>query len=70
MLLNYLARKYYERSLNKSSQSIVMMTAHGDAKKAGNLIISGAIDFIAKPFRAEQLRHVCSIAAHRRKFYY
>ena len=37
-------------------------------KKAGELIISGAIDFIAKPFRAEQLRHVCSIAAHREDF--
>ncbi|HCH20255.1 MAG TPA: histidine kinase [Cellvibrionales bacterium] len=52
----------------KPNQSIVMMTAHGDAKKAGELIIAGAIDFIAKPFRAEQLRHVCSIAAHREDF--
>lgn len=50
------------------NQSVVMMTAHGDAKKAGELIIAGAVDFISKPFRAEQLRHVCSIAAHREDF--
>ena len=50
------------------NQSVVMMTAHGDTKKAGELIIAGAVDFISKPFRAEQLRHVCSIAAHREDF--
>ncbi len=50
------------------NQSVVMMTAHGDAKKAAELIVAGAVDFISKPFRAEQLRHVCSIAAHREDF--
>lgn len=50
------------------NQSVVMMTAHGDAKKAGELVCAGAVDFISKPFRAEQLRHVCSIAAHREDF--
>ncbi len=52
----------------RPEQSIVMMTAHGDAQKAGELILSGAVDFIAKPFKAEQLRHVVAIAAHREDF--
>jgi diguanylate cyclase (GGDEF)-like protein/PAS domain S-box-containing protein len=52
----------------KPNQSVVMMTAHGDAKKAAELIVAGAVDFIAKPFKAEQLRHVCGIAAHREDF--
>ena len=52
----------------KPDQSVVVMTAHGDARKAGELIIAGAVDFIAKPFKAEQLRRVCSIAGHREDF--
>lgn len=52
----------------KPTQSIVMMTAFGSAEKAGALITAGAVDFISKPFRAEQLRHVCNIAAHREDY--
>lgn len=52
----------------KPTQSIVMMTAFGSAEKAGDLIASGAVDFISKPFRAEQLRNVCNIAAHREDY--
>ncbi|MEM8498189.1 MAG: EAL domain-containing protein [Pseudomonadota bacterium] len=52
----------------KPSQSVVMMTAFGSAEKAGSLIAAGAVDFISKPFRAEQLRHVCNIAAHREDY--
>lgn len=53
---------------DKPEQSVIMMTAHGDSKKAGELVLAGAVDFIAKPFKAEQLRHVCGIAAHREDF--
>ena len=52
----------------KPTQSVVMMTAHGDSKNATDLVIAGAVDFIAKPFKAERLRHVCNIAAHREDF--
>lgn len=48
----------------KPDQSVIMMTAFGDAKRASSLLLEGAIDFISKPFRAEQLRRVTSIAAH------
>ncbi|MBR9805510.1 diguanylate cyclase, partial [bacterium] len=53
---------------HKPNQSVIIMTAHGDAEKAGELIEKGAVDFIAKPFKAEQLRHVCNIAAQREDF--
>lgn len=49
-------------------QAVVIMTAHGDTDLAGNLMSQGAVDFISKPFRAEQLRKVISIAAHRENF--
>lgn len=52
----------------KPQQSVVMMTAHGDADKAAKLVMAGAVDFIAKPFKAERLRQVCAIAAHREDF--
>jgi diguanylate cyclase (GGDEF)-like protein/PAS domain S-box-containing protein len=48
----------------KPSQSVIMMTAFGNAERAGSLLLEGAVDFISKPFRAEQLRQVTSIAAH------
>ncbi|MEW5756597.1 MAG: EAL domain-containing protein [Pseudomonadota bacterium] len=50
------------------SQAIVMMTAHSSPKRAGELILAGAVDFLPKPFRAEQLRQVCEIAAKREDF--
>ncbi len=53
---------------HKPTQSVIMMTAHGDAQKASELVLAGAVDFISKPFKAEQLRHVCSIAAHREDY--
>jgi len=49
-------------------QAVVIMTAHGTAECAGSLILRGAVDFISKPFRAEQLRHICSIALRREDF--
>ncbi len=50
------------------SQSVVMMTAYATAERAGSLILEGAVDFISKPFRADQLRQVCEIAVHREDF--
>ena len=52
----------------KPEQSIVIMTAHGSADLAEELMLQGACDFISKPFRTEQLRKVCEIAARREDF--
>lgn len=50
------------------SQSVVMMTAYATPERAGSLILDGAVDFVSKPFRADQLRQVCEIALHREDF--
>ena len=39
----------------KSSQSVVIMTANHTMELAEELMLSGAADFVTKPFRAEQL---------------
>ena len=49
-------------------QAVVIMTAHGGTDLAEQLMINGAVDFIPKPFKAEQLRKVISIAAHRENY--
>ena len=49
-------------------QSVVMMTARSTPERAGELILDGAVDFISKPFRTEQLRRVCEIAVQRQDF--
>ncbi|HHL32296.1 MAG TPA: response regulator, partial [Oceanospirillales bacterium] len=51
-----------------ASQSIVMMTAQSTPERAAQLIIDGAVDYISKPFRADQLRQVCEIAVQRQDF--
>lgn len=50
------------------SQAVVIMTAHGGTDLAEQLMVNGAVDFIPKPFKAEQLRKVVSIAAHRENY--
>ncbi len=50
------------------AQSVVMMTARSTPERAGELIMDGAVDFISKPFRTEQLRRVCEIAIQREDF--
>jgi len=50
------------------NQSIVMMTAYSTPERAGALVLDGAVDFVSKPFRADQLRQVCEIAVHREDF--
>ncbi|ACE83357.1 putative signal transduction protein [Cellvibrio japonicus Ueda107] len=49
-------------------QPIVIMTAHTTVEQAEELMLLGAVDFLPKPFRAEQLRKVCDIAIHREDF--
>lgn len=46
-------------------QPVVIMTAHTTIDQAEELMLLGAVDFLPKPFRAEQLRKVCDIAIHR-----
>ena len=52
----------------KPTQSVIIMTAHAGAERAAQLLLAGAIDFLPKPFRTDQLRQVCSIAAHREDY--
>lgn len=49
-------------------QPVVIMTAHTTIEQAEELMLLGAVDFLPKPFRAEQLRKVCDIAIHREDF--
>ena len=51
-----------------SNQPVVIMTAHTTIDQAEELMLLGAVDFLPKPFRAEQLRKVCDIAIHRDDF--
>lgn len=50
------------------NQPVVIMTAHTTIDQAEELMLLGAVDFLPKPFRAEQLRKVCDIAIHRDDF--
>ncbi len=47
----------------RAQQPVVIMTAHSSATQASRLMLAGAVDFLPKPFRAEQLRQVCEIAS-------
>jgi len=49
-------------------QPVVIMTAYGTMDLAEELMLKGAADFIAKPFKAEPLREVCEIAAQRNDY--
>ncbi|HCS63874.1 MAG TPA: histidine kinase [Cellvibrio sp.] len=50
------------------TQPVVIMTAHTTTDQAEELMLLGAVDFLPKPFRADQLRKVCDIAIHRDDF--
>ena len=52
----------------KPSQSVVIMTANHSVELTEELMLAGAADFITKPFRAEQLRKVCSTASRREDY--
>ena len=47
------------------NQPVVIMTAHAAIDQAEELMLLGAVDFLPKPFRADQLRKVCDIALRR-----
>lgn len=49
-------------------QPVVIMTAHTTIDQAEEFMLLGAVDFLPKPFRAEQLRKVCAIAIQRDDF--
>jgi len=49
-------------------QIIIAMTAHGTIDLAELMLTKGAADYIQKPFKAEQLRKICDIAAKREDF--
>ncbi|KAF0190985.1 MAG: PAS/GGDEF/EAL domain-containing protein [Gammaproteobacteria bacterium] len=49
----------------KPSQSVVIMTADGTMDRSEALMLDGATDFIAKPFKADHLRQTCEIAVRR-----
>lgn len=48
----------------KPNQPVIMMTAFADSERASSLLLDGAIDFISKPFRSDDIRKVASIAVH------
>lgn len=49
-------------------QPVVIMTAYSTMDMAEKLMLKGAVDFVAKPFRAEQLRRVCELAVRREDY--
>ncbi len=49
-------------------QPVVVMTAHGTMDLAEKMMLRGAADFITKPFRNDQLRKVCDLAARREDY--
>lgn len=57
-----------EIQTSRPSQPVVIMTAHTTIDQAEELMLLGAVDFLPKPFRADQLRRVCDIAIHRDDF--
>jgi len=50
------------------NQTVIAMTAHGNADLAELMLEKGASDYIQKPFKADQLRKVCSIAEKREDY--
>jgi diguanylate cyclase (GGDEF)-like protein/PAS domain S-box-containing protein len=52
----------------KPKQVVIAMTAHGTIDLAELMLEKGAADYIQKPFKADQLRKVCDIAAKREDF--
>ena len=49
-------------------QLVIIITAHGTIQMAQELMLSGASDFISKPFTAEKLRSTCEIVLKQRDF--
>ncbi len=58
----------HEILARQRDQTVVIMTAHGSAQLAEELLLQGASDFLMKPFRSEELRKVCDIAVRRQDY--
>jgi len=70
MLPKISGEKVLEEILKQESeQPVIMMTAHTAAEQACELMVAGAVDFISKPFRSEQLRKVTDIATRREDYF-
>ena len=48
-----------------SRQAVVIMTADGSMERCKDLMMGGAVDFVPKPFHANQLRQICEMAVRR-----
>lgn len=49
-------------------QPVVIMTAHASVDLAERLIMKGAVDFICKPFKVNELQKVCETAIRRKDY--
>lgn len=69
MLPNLSGETVLTRILSQDpSQAVVIMTAYSTMELAGRLMLTGACDFLEKPFRAEQLRRICELASRREDY--
>lgn len=69
MLPNLSGENVLTRILSQDpSQAVVIMTAYSTMELAGRLMLTGACDFLEKPFRAEQLRRICELASRREDY--
>ncbi len=48
----------------RPGQPVVIVTAHGDNERYGNLMLAGAAEFIDKPIDPDQLRLLCARVLH------
>ncbi|MGI8782579.1 MAG: response regulator transcription factor, partial [Acidobacteriota bacterium] len=50
-----------------STQPVIILTAHATSSRHQELVLAGAVDFLAKPFQVDELRHTCeSVLRYRR----
>jgi DNA-binding NtrC family response regulator len=50
-----------------STQPVIILTAHATIDRHQELVLAGAVEFLAKPFQVDELRHTCeSVLRYRR----
>ena len=50
-----------------STQPVIILTAHATTDRHQELVLAGAVEFLAKPFQVDELRHTCeSVLRYRR----
>ncbi|MGH8591255.1 MAG: response regulator, partial [Gammaproteobacteria bacterium] len=42
-----------------STQPVIILTAHATTDRHQELVLAGAVEFLAKPFQVDELRHTC-----------